>query len=55
MKLQQELEEEELEAHRHAVFLAYGPLLHAGLLLVAMPWVSVPILLIDGCDLPGST
>ena len=26
MKLEQEPEEEELEAHRHAVFLAYGPI-----------------------------
>jgi hypothetical protein len=55
MKLEQELEEEELEAHGNAVFLARGPLLHAELLPVAMPWVSVPILLIDGCNLPGST
>jgi hypothetical protein len=54
-RLLQELEEEERQAHGHSTFLAYGALLHAGLFLVATVWIGVPILLVDSCDVLGSS
>lgn len=54
-RLLEELEEEEREAHGYATFLAYGALLHAGLFLVATLWIGAPILLVDSCDVLGST
>ncbi|HEX2138625.1 MAG TPA: hypothetical protein VHG33_02825, partial [Woeseiaceae bacterium] len=53
--LLEELDEQERKAHGHAVFLAYGAILHAGLFLVATVWTAVPILLLDSCDALGST
>lgn len=44
-----ELDEEECQRRGHSTFLAYGALLHAGLFLVAMSWIGVPILLLDAC------
>lgn len=54
-RLLDELEEEERQVHGHSVFLAYGALLHAGLFLVATLWTGLPILLVDSCDLLGSS
>lgn len=54
-RLLEELDEAERKAHGHAVFLAYGALLHAGLFLVATVWTAVPILLVPSCDALGSS
>lgn len=54
-RLLEELEDEERQAHGHTTFLSYGALLHAGLFLVATLWIGAPILLLDACDMLGST
>lgn len=54
-RLLEGVEEEEHRAHGHATFLAYGALLHAGLFLVATLWIGAPVLLVDSCDVLGST
>ena len=54
-RLLRRVEEDEHSVHRHAPFLAYGALLHAGLFLIATLWTGVPILMVDPCDSLGTT
>jgi len=53
-RLLEQLEGDELEAHGHMTFLAYGALLHAGLFLVATLWIGVPSVFLEPCGSLGA-